>query len=148
MGLFDFVKEAGEGLMKELGRGFKEDSDAVTEKVQDLGLAVDGLAVEVDGDKAIVKGKAGSQAEAEKAVVAIGNTPGIAMVDDQLEVSQPAPTSQYYKVVSGDSLSKIAKKFYGDAKKYTVLFEANQPMLKDPDKIYPGQVLRIPPQEG
>lgn len=144
MGLFDFVKEAGEGLMKELGRGFKEDSAAVTEKVQDLGLGLDGLKVEVDGDKAIVKGKAKSQAEAEKAVVAIGNTPGIAQVDDQLEVAKPAPTSQYHKVVSGDSLSKIAKKFYGDAKKYPVLFEANQPMLKDPNLIYPGQALRIP----
>ena len=145
MGLFDFVKEAGEGLMKELGRGFKDDSDAVTEKVKDLGLSVEDLRIEVDGDKAIVKGKASNQAEAEKAVVAIGNTPGIAQVDDQQEVAEPAAESQYYKVKSGDSLSKIAKEFYGDMSKYTEIFEANKPMLKDPDKIYPGQVLRIPP---
>ena len=53
--------------------------------------------------------------------------------------------TRIYVVVSGDSLSKIAKQFYGNAGKYTVIFEANKPMLKDPDKIYPGQVLRIPP---
>ena len=45
---------------------------------------------------------------------------------------------------TGDTLSKIAKEMYGDANKYPVIFEANKPMLKDPDKIYPGQVLRIP----
>jgi len=145
MGLFDFVKEAGEGLMKELGRGFKDDSDAVTEKVKDLGLSVEDLRIEVDGDKAVVKGKAATQAEREKVIVAAGNTPGIAQVDDQQEVAEPAPEAKYYKVKSGDSLSKIAKEFYGDMSKYPVIFEANQPMLKDPDKIYPGQVLRIPP---
>lgn len=146
MGLFDFVKDAGEGLLNQLGKGFKEDSEAVTTKVKDLGLSVEGLSVEVDGDKAVVKGKAGTQAEREKAVVAVGNTPGIAQVDDQLDVDEePKAESQYYKVKGGDSLSKIAKEFYGDTGKYPVIFEANKPMLKDPDKIYPGQVLRIPP---
>ena len=52
--------------------------------------------------------------------------------------------SQYHDVVSGDNLSKIAKTYYGDANKYMVIFEANKPMLSDPDKIYPGQKLRIP----
>ena len=55
-------------------------------------------------------------------------------------------TSRTYTVVKGDTLSKIAKEMYGDASKYPVIFEANKPMLKDPDKIYPGQVLRIPPK--
>ncbi|MCP5058375.1 MAG: peptidoglycan-binding protein LysM [bacterium] len=148
MGLFDFVKEAGEGLMDQLGKGFKNDSAAVQKKVEDLDLGLEGLQVEVDGDKAVVKGKAAAQDAREKAVIAVGNTPGIAQVDDQVEVAAPAAPSQYYKVVSGDSLSKIAKEFYGDAMKYTLLFEANQPMLKDPDKIYPGQVLRIPAQDN
>jgi len=53
-----------------------------------------------------------------------------------------------YTVKSGDSLSKIAKAHYGDAMKYPVIFEANKPQLTDPDKIYPGQVLRIPPLEA
>jgi nucleoid-associated protein YgaU len=66
-------------------------------------------------------------------------------VDDQLSVASTEPQSQYHRVVSGDTLSKIAKQYYGDISKYPEIFEANQPMLKDPDKIYPGQVLRIPP---
>jgi len=49
-----------------------------------------------------------------------------------------------YEVQKGDSLSKIAKRYYGDPMKYKELFAANQPMLEDPNKIYPGQVLRIP----
>ena len=87
----------------------------------------------------------------------VGNTEGISKVDDQMTVAPPTekapaeappePEAQFYTVASGDSLSKIAKEFYGDPMKYPVIFEANKPMLKDPDKIYPGQVLRIPPQE-
>ncbi len=145
MGLFDFVKEAGEGILGQLTGSVEEDSKAVQGRVQDLGLGVDGLRVKVEGDRAVIQGKAKDQAEAERAVIAAGNVPGISQVDDQLEVSAPAKASEYYKVKSGDSLSKIAKQFYGDPMKYTDLFEANKPMLKDPDKIYPGQVLRIPP---
>ena len=145
MGLFDFVKEAGEGLLGKLTGSEEEDSKAVQGRVQDLGIGVEGLKVKVEGDRAVIQGKAKDQAEAERAVIAAGNVPGIAQVDDQLEVVKPANPSEYYKVKSGDSLSKIAKKFYGDAKKYPQIFEANKPMLKDPDKIYPGQVLRIPP---
>ena len=67
-----------------------------------------------------------------------------AAVNDMLTVSSPAPEAQFHVVVSGDNLSKIAKKFYGDPNKYPLIFEANKPMLKHPDKIYPGQLLRIP----
>ena len=74
-----------------------------------------------------------------------GNVAGVAAVDDDLIVDKPQPESQWHTVESGDNLSKIAKKFYGDANKYPQIFEANKPMLKDPDKIYPGQKLRIPP---
>ena len=147
MGLFDFVKEAGEDLLGKLTGSAEEDSKAVQGRVQDLGLGVDGLKVKVEGDRAVIQGKAKNQAEAEKAILAAGNVPGISQVDDQLEVEAPAKPAQYYKVKSGDSLSKIAKQFYGDPMKYPDIFEANQPMLKDPDKIYPGQVLRIPPQD-
>lgn len=145
MGLFDFVKEAGEGLLGKLTGSEEEDSKAVQGRVQDLGLGVEGLKVKVEGDRAVIQGKARDQAEAERAIVAAGNVPGIAQVDDQLEIATPAKPSQYYKVKSGDSLSKIAKQFYGDPMKYPEIFEANKPMLADPDKIYPGQVLRIPP---
>ncbi len=74
-----------------------------------------------------------------------GNVDRVAAVNDMLTVSAPQPESQWHTVVSGDNLSRIAKKFYGDANKYPVIFEANKPMLSHPDKIYPGQMLRIPP---
>jgi LysM repeat protein len=76
-----------------------------------------------------------------------GNVEGVARVDDRLEVTTPQPESRYYTVVRGDTLSKIAKDHYGNANQYPKIFEANKPMLKDPDKIYPGQVLRIPPKQ-
>ena len=85
------------------------------------------------------------QSTRERIVLAVGNTQGVARVDDRMEVSAPAPEAVMYTVESGDTLGKIAKEQYGDASKYPVIFEANQPLLKDPNKIYPGQVLRIPP---
>jgi len=143
MGLIDFVKEAGEALLGK-SAGANADGEAVSKRISDLGLSVEGLKVQVDGGKAVLTGKATSQAEKEKAVLAAGNTAGIGQVDDQVEVAASEPESQYYRVQSGDSLSKIAKEYYGDAGKYPTIFEANRPMLKDPDAIYPGQVLRIP----
>ncbi len=86
-----------------------------------------------------------SQGDKEKIVLAVGNTAGIGRVDDQFEIENPEPEATFYTVQSGDSLSKIAKQQYGNAMKYPAIFEANEPMLTDPDKIYPGQVLRIPP---
>ena len=56
----------------------------------------------------------------------------------------PAPSGRSYTVVKGDSLSKIAKQFYGDAKQWKKIFEANTDSIKNPDLIYPGQVLKIP----
>ena len=78
--------------------------------------------------------------------MAAGNIRGIDSVDDRIELEEQVeiPETQFYTVVSGDYLSKISKKVYGDANKYNVIFEANTPMLEHPDKIYPGQVLVIP----
>ena len=78
-------------------------------------------------------------------ILALGNVNGVATVVDEIEVVIPEPEAVFYEVKSGDSLSKIAKAHYGNAMKYNVIFEANKPMLKDPNLIYPGQVLRIPP---
>jgi nucleoid-associated protein YgaU len=61
-----------------------------------------------------------------------------------MAVAQQSETSRFYTVKSGDTLSKISKEMYGNANQYMKIFEANKPMLKDPDKIYPGQVLRVP----
>ena len=120
---------------------------ALVRQVDALGFAVEGLSVRVDDDLATVSGKVAQQADKEKIVLAIGNTTGIARVDDQIEVGEPQPEATFHTVVRGDTLSGIAKQHYGNAMKYPVIFEANKPMLSDPDKIYPGQVLRIPPLE-
>ena len=161
MGLFDFVKDAG---AKVFGKDEPKPSPQVRDVdparlelmkrnkalqnlVAELGLQVENLKIEVTGSTAVVSGLVDDQAEREKVVLAVGNVAGIARVDDRLEAKKKAPEAQMHTVVAGDTLSKIAKKYYGNAGKYPVIFEANQPMLKDPDKIYPGQVLRIPPLE-
>ena len=81
----------------------------------------------------------------EKIVLCCGNVAGVSKVNDMMTVDQSQPAAVYYTVVSGDNLSKISKAHYGDPNKYMKIFEANKPMLTHPDKIYPGQVLRIPP---
>ncbi|MDF1867516.1 MAG: peptidoglycan-binding protein LysM, partial [Saprospiraceae bacterium] len=91
-------------------------------------------------------GEVTSQSEREKVILAVGNVSGIATVEDNIVIV--SPPAQFHEVKSGDSLSKIAKQYYGNAMKYPVIFEANKPMLTDPDKIYPGQMLRIPPVQA
>jgi nucleoid-associated protein YgaU len=165
--MIDFVKEAGEKLF---GRGraqaaMKEAeaepsnaakvqaanaaaADAILEYVKSQHLSATGLTVTYDGasSTATVYGVAPDQATREKIVLCCGNVAGVAAVKDMMSVDQSAPEAQWYTVVSGDTLSKISKQYYGDANKYMTIFEANKPMLSNPDKIYPGQKLRIPPQ--
>jgi len=156
MGLFDFVRDAGAKIFGDKAAAAdKADVDAAVKKVQaqqaltkvvhDMGLKVDQLNISFDDGTAIVYGKTPTQQEREKIVLLIGNTNGVARVDDRLTVDKPEPEATMYTVKSGDTLSKIAKAHYGDAMKYPMIFEANRPMLADPDKIYPGQVLRLPP---
>jgi nucleoid-associated protein YgaU len=146
MGLLDFVKEAGEDL---LGRAKAAtghiDPEGIVKSIQGHGLSIENLDVSVEDDVATICGTAECQADREKALLIAGNTRGIARVDDQIQVKAAEPEATFYTVQKGDTLSKIAKAEYGDFQKYPVIFEANRPMLKDPDKIYPGQVLRIPP---
>jgi len=158
MGLFSFIKNAGAtifGIGKTEAEEAAEASAAELREealvarrlegtIRDLGLDVDNLNVHIDDDAATVSGMAHDQATKEKVVLVIGNSEGIATVDDQMTVENPEPEAQFHTVVSGDTLGKIAKNYYGNAMKYPVIFEANKPMLTDPDKIYPGQVLRIP----
>lgn len=146
MGLIDFVLSAGEKLFGGKEESAAEKAAKLQNTVLKLGLKVDDLKIDVSDDVAVVSGKTTSQEIREKVILAVGNTTGIARVDDRLQVVKPEPEATYYTVQKGDSLSKIAKTQYGDAMKYPVIFEANKPMLKDPDLIYPGQVLRIPPQ--
>lgn len=157
MGLFDFVKEAGtkifggkskkaEAAPAEAAPRENPEQAAELEKfVRGLGLEVTGLKITVVDHTATVHGTVASQALQEKVVLAIGNVEGVGRVDDRLVVKVPEPPAVFYTVKKGDTLSKIAKDHYGKASQYPVVFEANRPMLSDPDKIFPGQVLRIPP---
>jgi len=161
MGIFDFVASAGAKLLgkdEEAAAAAptptidvnKVRAVALTRLVKDSKLPVQDLAITVNGDRATVRGTVPDQATREKVVLCCGNAATIASVDDQLTVAQEAaaakePPSQFYTVVAGDTLSKIAKQYYGNANKYQAIFEANRPLLAHPDKIYPGQVLRIPP---
>ena len=104
--------------------------------------------VQVADGQATVTGEGLSQEAKEKILVAVGNISGIASVADNVKATAATDTaakeSQFYTVKSGDTLSAISKQVYGDANQYNKIFEANKPMLKSPEKIYPGQVLRIP----
>jgi nucleoid-associated protein YgaU len=117
---------------------------ALANLINQMGFKVKDLAVDIEGSKAMVRGQVDTQEVREKIVLMVGNVEGIDAVDDQLKVLHPEPEAQYYDVKSGDTLSKIAKQFYGNANKYNLIFEANRPMLKNADEIYPGQKLRIP----
>ncbi|MEM6844274.1 MAG: peptidoglycan-binding protein LysM [Bacteroidota bacterium] len=145
MGLIDFFKSAGEKIFG--GESEEEKKGKLIAHVKSLGLPVEGLAVSVNDETVTVKGKVDSEEHSEKIALALGNVEGVGKVDNQLEVEKPAPQATYHTVEKGDSLSKIAKEVYGDPMKYPAIFEANKPMLKDPNLIYPGQVLRIPPKE-
>ncbi len=168
MGIISFFKEAGEKLF-----GHKDAEAATTQAaaapdnaelqakaaaanqtagnaivayIATQNLSAEGLAVAFDGasGNVTVSGIAPDQATKEKIVLCCGNVTGVAHVNDQMTVSVPADESQYHLVVRGDTLSAIAKTYYGNANKYPAIFEANKPMLGHPDKIYPGQLLRIP----
>ena len=155
MGLFSFIKDAGAKLFgheekKELETKSIEEinyekAQKLMQEVMAMGLPVEDLNIVIVEDKALVFGTPADQTTKEKIILTVGNTEGIAEVDDKMEVANPEPEATFYTVKKGDYLSKIAKEVYGDASKYNVIFEANKPMLKDPDLIYPGQVLRIPP---
>jgi nucleoid-associated protein YgaU len=160
MGLFDFVKDAGERLFgttpdapeivdDSAAREAANQAAAVAlaTQIRHLGFRVDGLQVAYNGGIATVEGTVASQREREIVVLTAGNTRGVAQVDDRLIVEVPEPEATFYTVVSGDTLSGISKAHYGNAMKYMTIFEANTPMLENPDKIYPGQVLRIPALE-
>ncbi len=141
MGLWSFVKGAGKKVF-----GGDDDAEvsgaALQDELKDLGLETEGLDITVEGDQVKVSGKAASQEMKEKVILAVGNVEGVAAVDDQLEGGEGEPT--FHTVEKGDTLWAVAEKALGNGARYTEIFEANKPMLSDPDKIYPGQVLRIP----
>lgn len=140
MGLWNFVKTAGKKLTGKAEAADAPDKDALLAEIEALGLEASGMDVSVEGDKVRVKGKAVSQDVKEKVILAVGNIEGVATVEDDVEGADPV----FHTVQKGDTLSAIAQKTLGKASRYPEIFEANKPMLTHPDKIYPGQVLRIP----
>ena len=167
MGIFDFVKDAGSSVF-----GDDDDKSEATkplgQHLRDHGISTKGLKFRYRNDSASISGSVPSQELREKIITIIGNVKGISQVEDLLVIGSPVAESsdtqtaeipqdqlpdggasdgwesRTYTVQSGDTLGRIASEMYGNASKYTTIFEANKPMLKDPNKIYPGQVLRIP----
>jgi len=151
MGLFSFIKNAGQKLFKRKATPEAEELSPEAQMISDLtaeisrlGIPVSGLTVDL-GTQVHVGGTTETNADREKLILALGNVEGVSCVDDNIEVSNPEPESVFHTVEEGDTLSKISKTVYGDPMKYNTIFEANKPMLDHPDKIYPGQILRIPP---
>ena len=151
MGLFNFIQSAGRRLG--IGGDTQDESkpappppaaEAIEGELKSLGLHSPGMEIAVEGNTVKVSGTAPDAETREKIILAAGNIAGINKVDDSLETPASSAEPRFHTVVRGDTLSAIAQKTLGSAGKYPVIFEANKPMLKDPDLIYPGQVLRIP----
>ena len=141
MGLFDFAKDIGKKL-------FGKDDDAaekISQHIQESNPGVDPLSVNYDDGKVTLSGQASSQEAYEKVILMAGNVKGVTeVVADNLNAPEPKVKVEYYVIKSGDTLSKIAKEYYGNAMDYPKIFEANREVIQDPDLIYPGQKIRIP----
>ena len=142
-GAIAFAKVAG----RKLGGLFKgkKGKEVLEKEVSDMGLDSDGVDIHVDEDgKVTISGNAVSQEMKEKIILAVGNVNGVGSVDDQAGTADGGAASAFHEVVSGDTLWAVSKKYYGKGSRYMEIFEANKPMLSHPDKIYVGQMLRIP----
>lgn len=141
MGLFDFAKDLGRKL-------FDRDDDApakISQHIQDDNPGIDDLEVAFDDGVVSLSGSASSADAVEKAVLMAGNVEGVQEVKiDDLDAPSVTDGVQYYVIEKGDTLSGIAKRYYGNAMEYPKIFEANREVIKDPDLIFPGQKIRIP----
>ncbi len=143
MGLFDFISDVGQKL-------FTSDADAaekIKQHIEANNPGIDNLEVGYQDESAFLKGQAKSYEAVEKAILMAGNVKGVANVVNEIQVEEAAPAEakvEYYVIQKGDTLSLIAKRYYGDPMAYTKIFEANREVIQDPDKIFPGQKIRIP----
>lgn len=138
MGFWNFLTGSGKKLEE---KETAPTPETLKQEVKDLGLDTTGLDIKIEGDKVKIEGKAVTPEVKEKVILAVGNVQGVSAVEAE---DDDAPAPVFYTVKKGDTLSAIAKATLGNANKYQAIFEANKPMLTHPDKIYPGQMLRIP----
>jgi nucleoid-associated protein YgaU len=141
MGLMSFVKSIGEKIFHKP----EEASASISSHIEKNNPGIKDLKVDFNDGAVTLSGEAESSEALEKAVLMAGNLEGVSEVKYD-DVTAPAATKkvEYYEIVSGDTLSAIAKKFYGDGSAYMRIFEANREVIKDPDKIFVGQKIRIP----
>ncbi|WP_017998280.1 peptidoglycan-binding protein LysM [Paracoccus sp. N5] len=167
MAIWDFVKDAGKSLFgseaeakeapaqpagQPAAQAAESDTDrkvaALKAELKTLGLTGKDVHLKLRGDTVVISGQARDQETLEKLILAVGNIKGIAHVElEGASTETPAPAGAkpvFHTVQKGETLSAIAQKYLGKAGRYQEIFEANKPMLTDPDKIYPGQTLRIP----
>ena len=140
MGLFDFVKSIG-------NRIFNSDAEAaekIKEHIEAENPGVKDLHVEFDDGTVTLTGNSDSPEAAEKAILMAGNVKGVENIKSEIKSPPQKEKVEYYVIVKGDTLSGIAKKYYGKAMDYPRIFEANREVIKDPDKIFVGQKIRIP----
>lgn len=141
MGLFDFAANMGRNL-------FNEEEDApkkIRKHIEEDNPGISDLAVAFNKGVVTLSGKASSSEALEKAILMAGNVKGVSRIINKVIGALPLGKDvQYYEIKSGDTLWAVASKFYGDGNKYTRIVEANKEVIKDADKIFPGQKIRIP----
>ena len=141
MGLFDFAANLGKKLFG------KDDDPAakIKQQIEENNPGIKDLDVRFENGKVILSGDAESAEALEKTVLIAGNVQGVSEVSaDSVKAPPQQAKVEYYTIVSGDTLSGIAKRFLGKASDYPKIFEANREVIKDPNLIYPGQKIRIP----
>ncbi|TCP91210.1 BON domain-containing protein [Cricetibacter osteomyelitidis] len=144
MGLFDFVGDIGRKLFSKK----EEASEAVTNHIAEDNPGVENVSVKVEDGVATIEGQATSAEALEKAILMAGNVAGISSVKaDGVTIANGdmlAGDDEFYVIQKGDTLWAIAEKAYGNGAKYTAIVAANKEVIKDADKIFPGQKIRIP----
>jgi len=140
MGLFDFASNLGRKL-------FSNDADAsekIREHIEQNNPGIDNLSVEYQNGFVTLSGDSNDAEAVEKAILMAGNVEGVGKVVTDIDVPVESDQMDYYVIESGDTLSKLSKKYYGDAMQYDKIFQANREVIQDPDLIFVGQKIRIP----
>ena len=141
MGLFDFVKEIGNKLFNR----DEEAAEKIKKYIEANNPGINGLGVSFSKGVVSLSGQAASAEAMEKAVLLAGNVQGVTQVNaTELQAPPAKEKVEYYIIKKGDTLSAIAKQYYGKASEYPRIFEANREVIKDANLIYPGQKIRIP----